>query len=346
MRLMKASLAVMAAFLAVTSAAIAQEYTSVEEVKASQDAADFAIQGEYAVPETNQFFQVIARGDGKFDIVGYRGGLPGEGWDRSMARFFGKGEIKGDRLVVIGEKMDIPKKGDDRSVVFDDEQKTKCDLYGRRDGSRFLFGMKGKEYEAKRLERKSPTLGEKAPEGAFVVFDGTNLDNFAEGAKMNEEVKTLWSEAMTKPFELRPYKLHIEFMTSFMPRGEGQGRSNSGVYIANCYECQVLDSFGLEGENNECGGFYQCAQPIVNMAFPPLTWQTYDFDYAPAQYDGGKKVKNARITVRHNGVVIQDNMELPDATPGQQGEANEARPLFLQGHGNKVQYRNIWVEYK
>ena len=99
-------------------------------------------------------------------------------------------------------------------------------------------------------------------------------------------------------------------------------------------------------ENNECGGFYQFAKPIVNMAFPPLTWQTYDIDYTPAKYDGDKKVENMRVTVRHNGVVIHDNVELPNATPGQEGEENEARPLFLQGHGNHDQYRNIWVQYK
>jgi len=107
----------------------------------------------------------------------------------------------------------------------------------------------------------------------------------------------------------------------------------------------VLDSFGLELANNECGGFYQISAPSVNMCFPPLTWQTYDFDVTPPKYEDGKKVANARITVKQNGVAIHDNIELPNATPGRKAEANEPRGVYLQGHGNKVQYRNIWVKY-
>ena len=346
MKFSKAILACAAAFLALAGVACAQEYTSVEEVMATNDGTDFSVQGEYTVPELDQFFQVIARGDGKFDIVGYKGALPGEGWDRSQARFFGKGEIKEGRFVITGEKMDIPKKGDDRTLMFDDEMKTKCNMYAYMDGANIVYSMKGKEYTAQKLCRKSPTLGEKAPEGAFVVFDGTNVDNFEDGAKINEATNTLWSEAQTKPFERRPYKMHVEFLTSYMPRNGGQARSNSGVYVNDSYECQVLDSFGLEGENNECGGFYQFAKPIVNMAFPPLSWQTYDIDFTPAKYDGDNKVANARVTVRHNGVLIHDDVELPSNTPGHKPEENAAHGLYVQGHGNHVQYRNIWVQYK
>jgi hypothetical protein len=204
--------------------------------------------------------------------------------------------------------------------------------------------------------RQSPTLGEKAPDGAVVIFDGTNLDKFEQGAKMNETQQqgqtqrpgsgnTLWAEATTKPFEGKPYKLHVEFMLSYMPKAQGQGRSNSGVYLDERYECQVLDSFGLAGENNECGGFYQVAKPKVNMCFPPLTWQTYDIDFTPAKYDGDKKTANARVTVKHNGVMIHDNIEFQKETPGRKGEGPQPGGIYLQGHGNKVQYRNIWVKY-
>ena len=209
--------------------------------------------------------------------------------------------------------------------------------------------MHGKDATFAKTTRRSETLRAAAPEGAVVIFDGTNVDMFNEGAKINEAQapigNTLWSEATAKPFDQKPYTLHVEFMLSYMPKARGQARSNSGVYINESYECQVLDSFGLELANNECGGFYQIKEPAVNMCFPPLTWQTYDFDFTPPKFDGDKKVANARLTVKQNGVVIHDGMELPNATPGRKPEANEPRGVYLQGHGNKVQYRNIWLKY-
>jgi len=337
----------LAAMLFGASFASAQEFTSLKQVAEFENGKyidAYNIQGAYYEEAKNRGYHVIARGADKFDVVGYQDGLPGAGWVRSKARFFGTGELVDGKLVVTGQKMDIPRYEEDREIIFTDEQKA-TKLIGTMEGDQFFLEFRGKS-ELKRVVLESPTLGQKAPEGAKVIFDGTNLDNFEPGAKMNEETKALWSEARIKPFEKKPYALHIEFMTSFMPNARGQARANSGVYIGEAYECQVLDSFGLEGENNECGGFYQFAKPIVNMAGVPLTWQTYDIDYTPAKFEDGKKVANARVTVKHNGVVIHDNVELPKETPGCKGEADEARGLYLQGHGNKVQYRNIWVQYK
>jgi hypothetical protein len=119
------------------------------------------------------------------------------------------------------------------------------------------------------------------------------------------------------------------------------------MYVHGRYEVQILDSFGLEGKDNECGGIYQIAEPDVNMCFPPLAWQTYDADFQAARYDDqGNKTANARLTVRHNGVVIHDDLELPRATPGRYGEGPEPGPLFLQDHGNPVVFRNIWIVEK
>ena len=143
------------------------------------------------------------------------------------------------------------------------------------------------------------------------------------------------------------HTLHIEFRTPFMPKARGQGRGNSGVYLQGRYECQVLDSFGLEGENNECGGIYTVAEPIVNMCFPPLAWQTYDIDFTAAKYDAdGKKIENARVTIKHNGVLIHDNVELRSPPPATSPEGPGPEACIMQDHGNPVAFRNIWVVEK
>lgn len=214
----------------------------------------------------------------------------------------------------------------------------------------------GKEISLSKIERKSPTLGAKPPEGAKVLFDGKSLDGWkkADGSKspwkLTEEgfMEVVPKTGNTESVEqFQDAEYHIEFRTSFMPHGRGQVRANSGVYVMGTYETQVLDSFALEGEDNECGGIYKVGKPLVNMAYPPLSWQTYDITFRAPRFDeGGKKTENARITVKHNGVVIQDNLELPDATGGAKykGEPNHPAPLVLQEHSNPIQYRNIWVK--
>ncbi len=341
---------VAAAFCA---SANAQEFTNVEQIKADGKYVDaFAVQGEYVSDfKGGTAFQVIARGADKFEVVGYQNGLPGDGWDRSMARFYGEGELVDGKLVVTGVKMNIPRKGDEADVIFNDAQK-EAKLIGTMEDGKFFLEFKGQKSELKKVERKSDTLGKKAPEGALVLFDGKDCGQFAGDFHMSDaQENAFWSEARFKPFERgKAYKLHIEFLLSFMPNALGQARSNSGVYIQEEYECQVLDSFGLNGENNECGGFYQQLIPEVNMCFSPLTWQTYDFEVTPAKYEDGKKVANTHIVVYHNGVKIHD-AELAHETPGGKNEKDEAtettgRGLYLQGHGNKVQYRNIWLQYQ
>ncbi len=139
--------------------------------------------------------------------------------------------------------------------------------------------------------------------------------------------------------------LHIEFRTPFMPDQTGQKRGNSGVYLQGRYEVQILDSYGLEGADNECGGIYKVARPRVNMCAPPLQWQTYDITFTAARFDsGGVKINPAQITAIHNGVPIHENLILPGPTGGAlDRNENEPGGIMLQDHGNLVQFRNIWV---
>ena len=126
---------------------------------------------------------------------------------------------------------------------------------------------------------------------------------------------------------------------------DGQKRGNSGVFLQNRYEVQVLDSYGLAGENNDCGGIYKLAAPRVNVCAPPLQWQTFDIEFRAARFDSDwNKTEDARITVYHNGVLIHENLPIPDKTTGSQVTAtSEPDSLSLQDHGNPVWFRNIWL---
>lgn len=274
---------------------------------------DFALQGEYAAPGAPEAVQVIALGGGAFRGVFLRGGLPGAGWD-------GSGRRETDGMLA------------DDGVAFEDGS--------RIEGGRLRAETPdGRAYELRRVERRSPTLGEPPPPGAVVVFregqgrfDGRvdEHGNLAAGASSQDPMGDA--------------RLHLEFRTPFMPRARGQARGNSGVYLQNRYEVQILDSFGLSGEWNECGGLYQVRRPTWNMAYPPLAWQTYDIEFRAARFDaGGRKTAPARITVRHNGVPIHEDVELPDKTGGGDPEGPEPGPLYLQDHWNPVAFRNVWM---
>ena len=293
---------------------------------------DYQIQGEYVGDfiedgeKTKIGLQIIALGSGKFRAVSFTGGLPGAGWKR------------GDKTEAVEGALN-----DRGQVVFKLEDDEGTAIATIKDGK--LIAAEGDKLIAKleKVNRQSETIGMKPPKGANVLFDGTakSAENWTRGQIV---LGNLLRHDVESKAKFQDHSLHLEFRTPFMPFARGQGRGNSGMYVHGRYECQILDSFGLEGKNNECGGIYSIAEPIVNMALPPLVWQTYDVDFTAARYDdAGKKIKNARVTIKHNGGVIHDDRELTHGTPGKLPEGPEPGILYLQGHGNPVVFRNVWV---
>jgi hypothetical protein len=289
-----------------------------------QDDPDFAVQGEYVGEPSSKgekwAAQVVALGEGKFDVKFLKGGLPGAGWDGKTTA-----TAKGER---IGSQTTVREGGKTIATIADGVM-THADSKGS---------------PLKRTERHSPTLGAQPPEGAVGLFGGPGAEMNWTGGKLVElsDGKFLNMGIKSKK-AFGACKAHFEFRLPWMPNSRGQGRANSGVYVQDRYEIQVLDSFGLKGENNECGGVYQQYAPLVNMCLPPMVWQTYDIEFTPAEFDGEKRTKPARLTVLHNGVKIQDGVELKGPTGGGQPEKPTLGPFQLQNHGDPLVYRNIWV---
>lgn len=192
------------------------------------------------------------------------------------------------------------------------------------------------------------------PPGAIVLLDGS-----LEGWKASDGSSPTWELLDGGAVEVRPggggikterqfdghYRLHVEFRVPYLPEKRGQARGNSGVYNQGRYEVQVLDSYGLVSADNDCGGIYEVAKPLVNACKAPTIWQSYDIDFRAPRFDGGMKVEPARITVLHNGVLIHKDVEIgvDNTRAGLGGDPATPGPLHLQDHGDPVQFRNIWL---
>jgi hypothetical protein len=294
---------------------------------------DFKIQGEYVgtVNDQKVAAQVIADGDGAFTVRLLRGGLPGDGWD-------GKTQMKGKAKTANGKVT--------FEATMQDGPTIKGDI-----GDGTLVGVDngGKKGELRRVVRHSPTEGAKPPAGATVLFDGKSADAWDHGKIENGLLSVLVPGGQTSKQKFGDFTAHVEFILPYMPKSKGQARGNSGVYLQGRYEVQVLDSFALKGANNECSGVYTIAAPSVNMCYPPLQWQTYDIDFTAAKFGSdGKKTANARLTLKHNGVTVHDNIEIGHVTGGNLiKESADPGPFHLQNHGgDPVYYRNIWVVEK
>ncbi len=195
------------------------------------------------------------------------------------------------------------------------------------------------------------------PSDAIVLFDGRNL-NAWYGEKSSPAAWTIADGAMTvKPGAggittkqgFGDMQMHIEWRAPIVVKGEGQGRGNSGIFIMGKYELQVLDSYNNQTySNGQAGSIYKQLIPLANANRPPGEWQAYDIIFtAPRFYKDGRVQSAARITVIHNGVLVQNNATIWGGSQyigiSKYEMHKDKEPISLQDHGDLVSYRNIWI---
>ena len=201
-----------------------------------------------------------------------------------------------------------------------------------------------------------------APADAIVLFDGTDLSAWqnlrgeaahwtvAEGAmtvKPNTIPYPPGGDLMTRD-SFENFQLHLEFRTPAVVKGDGQGRGNSGVFLQDRYEVQILDNYdNATYSNGQVGSVYKQTPPLANPSRKPGEWQTYDIIYtAPVWSTTGTLLHPAYVTVIHNGVLVQNHTAIQGPT-NYRGRGIYAphgpAPLRLQDHGNPTSYRNVWV---
>lgn len=230
----------------------------------------------------------------------------------------------------------------------------------------FAGGLVGAEQPGAGAEAKprvvTPGAGSEKPlpppSDATVLFDGTSLEAWqgeggkpaawkCEGVKGGAVTIEPGTGGMMTKASFGDCQLHVEFKIPLLDdKHQGQDRGNSGVYVQGRYEVQVLDSYEHETyANGQCGALYGQHPPLVNACRKPEEWQTYDIVFHAAKFDAkGEKTSNATMTVLHNGVIIHEHAELKGTTGSAPGKETPGDgPVYLQDHGHKVQYRNVWV---
>lgn len=346
--------------------------------KAAAGDRGFNIQGEYygVSPDGTRYgVQVVA--------TGHLDHIPGTTRKYSCPEFIG---VLYEASSKASEDCGLPGLGKDTDTQF------VCSLVGESRGNEVLLWLPEGPYEATirggklelydrsyghedksiailaRIERKSPTLDAKAPDGAVVLFNGTSADAWINGRVEGGLLRG--ADIRTKQ-SFRDYQLHLEFRTPYAPVVRGnellclrgtefhdsllaKAQASGGVCHQGRYETLIRDSIGSNyGQAGPSGAKLTdaCAikgisAPRINACFPPLTWQTYDADFTAARFDGaGRLTQPARITVRLNGVVVHENQALPKLSPGSliRDITPDAAPLYIQHKDYPVSYRNIWI---
>jgi hypothetical protein len=197
-----------------------------------------------------------------------------------------------------------------------------------------------------------PGDGVAPPSDAIVLFDGRDLSEWREPRwKLEDGAVTVVAKtgSLVTRRAFGDVQLHIEWRTPAVAEGEGQERGNSGIFLMERYEVQVLDSYeNSTYVNGQAGSIYKQHAPLVNASRPPGEWQSYDILFeAPRFRADGSVERPATFTVLHNGILIHNHVEVKGTTtyigePKYEPHPAKA-PLSLQDHGNPVSYRNIWI---
>jgi len=196
-----------------------------------------------------------------------------------------------------------------------------------------------------------------APKGALVLFDGKDLSAWT-GARNPEpgwkvengyvEVTPRTTGNLVSKELFHDFYLHLQFWVPLMADKKGQSRGNSGLYLQGKYEIQILDSYGLEPKNNECGALYTVTAPLRNACKKPEKWQSYDIAFhAPRFTDAGEVSEKGRLTVFQNRVLIHNNIDIPGMTGNARrdpkNDPHQPGPIVLQDHSAAVRFRNMWI---
>jgi hypothetical protein len=203
----------------------------------------------------------------------------------------------------------------------------------------------------------TPGIGSAPPSDAVVLFDGRNLaewqheDGSAGKWAVSNGAMTVikGAGAIHTKRTFGDCQLHIEWRTPAQVEGEGQERGNSGVFLQSRYEVQVLDSYNNRTySNGQAASIYKQYIPLVNASRKPGEWQSYDIIFRAPRFSNDGAVRTpGYFTVLHNGVLVQDHVELKGRTVNTGAPSyerhNPKEPLMLQDHGNPVSYRNIWI---
>lgn len=200
----------------------------------------------------------------------------------------------------------------------------------------------------------APGTATTAPGDALVLFDGKDLSKWTSGGEPAKwkVVDGCFEINGTGDIETRDSfgdcQIHLEWCAPNPPSGDSQGRGNSGIYLMQRYEVQILDCFqNRTYPDGQTAALYGQKPPLVNVCRPPGEWQSYDIVFEAPRFEGEKLVKPARVTVLHNGVVVHHAQEYIGATghrevAGYSPHADRL-PFRLQDHGNPVRFRNVWV---